>query len=72
MLSFAQTNSKVQTGATMANQVEGNETGNFRNVIRIEEDEIRNHIDGMVKTPVEEDLNQYLDQRVDQICEVKR
>ena len=45
----------------MARIGEGSETGNIRNVIRIDEVEIRNHLDGLVKTSVEEVLNQYLD-----------
>jgi len=44
----------------MASIGEGGETGNIRNVIRIDEGEIRNHLDGLVKTSVEEVLNQYL------------
>ena len=47
----------------MASVGEGSETGNIRNVIRIDEGEIRNHLDGLVKTSVEEVLNQYLDRR---------
>lgn len=34
----------------MASIGEGGETGNIRNVIRIDEGEIRNHLDGLVKT----------------------
>ena len=55
-----QTIPKDQTEATMASIGEGGETGNIRNVIRIDEGEIRNHLDGLVKTSVEEVLNQYL------------
>ena len=46
----------------MASISEGSEAGNIRNVIRIDEGEIRNHLDWLVKTSVEEVLNQYLDQ----------
>ncbi len=56
----------------MASIGEGSETGNFRNVIRIDEGEIRNHLDGLVKTSVEEVLNQYLDQEADHLCGAKR
>ena len=56
----------------MASVGEGSETGNIRNVIRIDEGEIRNHLDGLVKTSVEEVLNQYLDQEADQLCGSKR
>jgi len=56
----------------MASIGEGSETGNIRNVIRIDEGEIRNHLDGLVKTSVEEVLNQYLDQEADQLCGAKR
>ena len=53
----------------MASIGEGSETGNIRNVIRIDEGEIRNHLDGLlVKTSVVEVLNQYLDQEADQLC----
>ncbi len=45
----------------MARIGEGSETGNIRNVIRIVEGEIRNHLDGLVKTSVEGVLNQYQD-----------
>ena len=48
-----QTIPKDQTEATMASIGEGSETGNFRNVIRIDEGEIRNHLDGLAKTSVE-------------------
>ena len=44
---------------------ESSEMGYIRNVIRIDEGEIRNHLDGLVKTSVEEVLNQYLDQEAD-------
>ena len=56
----------------MASIGEGNETGNIRNVIRIDEGEIRNHLDGLVKTSVEEVLNKYLDQEADLLCGAKR
>jgi transposase-like protein len=56
----------------MASIGEGSETGNIRNLIRIDEGEIRNHLDGLVKTSVEEVLNQYLDQEADQLCGAKR
>ena len=56
----------------MASIGEGSETGNIRNVTRIDEGEIRNHLDGLVKTSVEEVLNQYLDQEADQLCGAKR
>ncbi len=56
----------------MASIGEGSETGNIRNVIRIDEGEIRNHLDGLEKTSVEEVLNQYLDQEADQFCGAKR
>jgi len=56
----------------MASIGEGSETGNIRNVIRIDEGEIRNHLDGLVKTSVEEVLNQYLDQEAYQLCGAKR
>jgi len=62
------TNPKNQTGATMASIGEDSETGNIRNVIRIDESEIRNYLDGLVKASVEEVLNQYLDQDSDQQC----
>jgi hypothetical protein len=52
----------------MASIGEGGETGNIRNVIRIDEGEIRNHLDGLVKTSVEEVLNQYLDHDPNQQC----
>ena len=42
----------------MASIGEGSETGNIRNVIRIDDGEISNHLDGLVKASVEE---QYLD-----------
>jgi hypothetical protein len=45
----------------MASIGEGSETGNIRKVIRIDDGEIRNHLDGLVKTSVEEVLIQYLD-----------
>jgi hypothetical protein len=57
-----------QTEATMASIGEGSETGNIRNVIRIDEGEIKNHLDGLVMTSVEEVLNQYPDQDSDQQC----
>ena len=38
------TNPKDQTEATMASIGEGSETGNIRNVIRINEGEIKNHL----------------------------
>ena len=47
---------------------DGGEAGNIRNVIRIDEGEIRNQLDGPVKTSVEEVLNQYLDHDPDQQC----
>ena len=53
--------SQDPTEATMARIGEGSETGNIRNMIRIDEVEIRNHLDGLVKTSVEGVLNQYLD-----------
>ena len=56
----------------MASIGEGTETGNIRNVILIDEGQIRNQLDGLVKTPVEEVLNQYLDQEADQLCGAKR
>jgi transposase-like protein len=56
----------------MASIGEGGETGNIRNVIRIDEGEIRNHLDGLVKTSVEEVLNQYLEQEADHLCGAKR
>jgi len=56
----------------MASIGEGSETGNIRNVIRIDEGEIRNHLDGLVKTSVEDVLNQHLDQAADQLCGAKR
>ncbi len=56
----------------MASIGEGSETGNIRNVIRIDEGEIRNQLDGLVKTSVEEVLTQYLDQDADQLCGAKR
>ena len=52
----------------MASVGEGSEKGNIRNVIRIDEGEIRNHLDGLVKTSVEEVLNQYLDHDPDKQC----
>jgi hypothetical protein len=52
----------------MASIGEDSETGNIRNVIRIDESEIRNYLDGLVKASVEEVLNQYLDQDSDQQC----
>ena len=52
------TNPKDQTEATMASIGEGSETGNIRNMIRIDEGEIRNYLEGLVKTSVEEILNQ--------------
>jgi putative transposase len=67
-----QTIPKDQTEATMASIGEGGETGNIRNVIRIDEGEIRNHLDGLVKTSVEEVLNQYLNQEADHLCGAKR
>ena len=56
----------------MANTGEVSETGNIRNVIRIDEGEIRSHLNGLVKTSVEEVLNQYLDQKADLLCGAKR
>jgi hypothetical protein len=41
---------KDQTEVTMASVNEDNGTGNIRNAIRIDEGEIRNHLDGLVKT----------------------
>ena len=55
----------------MASIGDGGEAGNIRNVIRIDEGEIRNHLDGLVKTSVEEVLNQYLDHDPDQQCSGK-
>ena len=52
----------------MASIGDGGEAGNIRNVIRIDEGEIRNQLDGPVKTSVEEVLNQYLDQDSNQQC----
>ena len=52
----------------MASIGEGSETGNIRKVIRIDEGEIRNQLDGLVKTSVEEVLNQYLDHDPNQQC----
>ncbi len=48
------TNPKDQTETTIVRIGEGSETGNIRNVIRIDEGEIRNHLNGLVKTSVEE------------------
>ena len=56
----------------MASISEGNEKGNIRKVIRIDEGEIRNHLDGLVKTSVQEGPNQYLDQKADHLCGTKR
>ena len=58
--------------ASMASIGKGSETGNIRNVIRIDKGEIRNHLDGLVKASVEEVLNQFLDQEADQLCGAKR
>lgn len=51
---------------------EGSETGNFRNVIRIDEGEIKNHVDGVVRQSVEDGLKKYLDQEADLLCCAER
>ena len=56
---------KDQTEVAMTSIGESSEMGYIRNVIRIDEGEIRNHLDGLVKTSVEEVPNQYLDQEAD-------
>ena len=52
----------------MATIGEGSATGNIRNVILIDKGEVRNHLDGLVKTSVEKVLNQYLNQDSTQQC----
>ena len=47
---------KDQTEVTMASVNEDNGTGNILNVIRVDEGEIRNHLDGLVKALVEDVL----------------
>lgn len=56
----------------MASVSEGGEAGNVRNMLRVDEGEIRSHLDGLVKQSVEDVLNQLLDQEADQLCGAKR
>jgi len=56
----------------MASVNEDNGTGNIRNVIRVDEGEIRSHLDGLVKASVEDVLNQLLDEEADKLCGARR
>ena len=58
-------------GSNVGYDGKGGKTGNIWNVIGIDEGEIRKHLDGLVKTSVEEVLNHYLDQGADLLCGAK-
>jgi transposase-like protein len=61
-----------QTEVAMASVSECGESGNIRNVLRVDDGEIRSHLDGLVKQSVEDALNQLLDQEAEQLCGAKR
>lgn len=55
------------------NSVDTNPTADsFRQVIRIDEDQVKNHLDGLVRTSVQETLNALLDAEADALCGAKR
>lgn len=56
----------------MASVSECSESSKIRNVLRVDEGEIRSHLDGLVKQSVEDVLNQLLDQEAAQLCGAKR
>ena len=56
----------------MASVSECGESGNIRTVLRVDDGEIRSHLDGLVKQSVEDILYQLLDQEAEQLCGAKR
>ena len=61
-----------QTEVAMASVSECGESGNIRNVLRVDDGEIRSHLDGLVKQSVEDALNQLLNQTLSQLLTSKQ
>jgi len=56
----------------MASVSECGVSGNIRTVIRVDDGEIRSHLNGLVKQSVEDVLNKPLNQEAEQLCGAKR
>ncbi len=56
----------------MTNVESETKEASFRDVIRIDEQQVRNHVDELVRASVEETLNKLLDAEADELCGAKR
>ena len=56
----------------MTNVQHETKEASFRNVIRVDEEQVRGHVDEVVRASVEETLNSLLDAEADELCGAKR
>jgi putative transposase len=56
----------------MASAAEGTDVGNFPEVIRVDEEQLRGHVQELVRKSVERTLNALLDAEADAQCGAKR
>ena len=68
----AANHSQRPNGNLNGNHRRGQQDGQLRNEIRIDEGEIKNYVDVVVRQSVEDGLNKYQDQEADQLCGAKR
>ena len=69
MLNFQTYQNERATMSSVTDQASG---GKFSGVIKIEEERIRSHVDGVVRESVEETLNGLLEAEADELCRAKR
>jgi transposase-like protein len=56
----------------MTNVEHATKEASFQDVIRIDEEQVRGHVDQVVRATVEETLNSLLDAEADELCGAKR
>ena len=59
-------------GLLMQDRISAQSSDNLKNVIKIDEDQFKNHLGDMVRETVEETLNAMLDAEADQLCNARK
>ena len=59
-------------GLLMQDRISAQSSDNLKNVIKIDEDQFKNHLGDMVRQTVEETLNAMLDAEADQLCNARK
>jgi putative transposase len=65
-------NTKPMKGLLMQSKNSAQSSDNLTNVIKIDEDQIKNHLGDMVRETVEETINALLDAEADQLCKARK